>query len=540
MDPDLMEPVGSLLGHFERAVAEAADAVALWYFDRELSFGEVSARSWSLARGLHDRGVGPGDRVAVLGQNTPVTVIVHVAVWRLGGVVVPLNPMLTARELGFQLTDSGSKIVIVEADRAPEMEQAVAGTEVESVLVSFAAELLGDDVAEVVRGAATRVDLPSGWELVGPLLRPADHQPGPTRIPAPDDIALLTYTSGTTGVPKAATNTHANAAFSAEVYRSWQRLGPGDVILGAAPLFHITGLIAHIGTAFVSRCPLVLGYRFEPATILRLIDLHRCTTTVAAITAYISLMDHPEFGRARLDGFDKLFSGGAPVAPGVVARWEDLTGTYIHNAYGLTETTSPSHLVPLGTRAPVDELTGALSVGVPVPSTYCRVVDVDSGEDVPPGEVGELLTAGPQVVPGYWRRPEQNLECFVDGRWLRTGDIARADTEGWHYVVDRAKDMIVASGFKVWPREVEDVFATHPAVSEAAVVGVEDPYRGEAPIAFVVPVPGAEVTAAELESHARANLAAYKIPRKIEVVTALPKTATGKILRRELRETGPA
>jgi long-chain acyl-CoA synthetase len=222
------------------------------------------------------------------------------------------------------------------------------------------------------------------------------------------------------------------------------------------------------------------------------------------------------------------------VAPATVERWERLTGSYIHNFYGLTETTSPSHAVPLGRRAPVDPDSGALSVGLPLPSTEVRIVDLETGERLPPGEIGELWTRGPQVVPGYWQRPDATAESFTEG-FLHTGDVGKMDAEGWFYIVDRAKDMINASGYKVWPREVEDVLYQHPAVREAAVVGVPDPYRGETVKAYISLRPGADTDPGELAMYCKERLAAYKYPRQVEILPDLPKTASGKILRRELR-----
>ncbi|WPD18562.1 AMP-binding protein [Thermaerobacter composti] len=369
------------------------------------------------------------------------------------------------------------------------------------------------------------------------LCRRLDGAPDPGAEPAPDDVALLTYTSGTTGSPKGAMNTHGNVAYNAEVYRTWMRLGPGDVVVGAAPLFHITGLIGHLAVAGLAGIPVILGYRFDAGEMLRLIERWRGTFMVAAITAYIALMNHPDFRRRDLASLRKAYSGGAPIPAAVVERFEAATGAYIHNIYGLTETTSPSHAVPYGVRAPVDPESGALSVGVPVPGAVVKVVDLDTGEELPPGEVGEILTSGPMVVAGYWQKPEETARALPGG-WLHTGDVGRMDEHGWFYVIDRKKDMIIASGFKVWPREVEDVLYQHPAVREAAVIGVPDPYRGEtvkAVVALKPDYPG-EVTPEELIAFCRERMAAYKYPRQVEIVPELPKTLTGKILRRVLRQ----
>jgi long-chain acyl-CoA synthetase len=247
-------------------------------------------------------------------------------------------------------------------------------------------------------------------------------------------------------------------------------------------------------------------------------------------------MNHPEIEKRDLSSLSKVCSGGAPISPATVRRFQELTGSYIHSFYGLTETTSPSHAVPLGGAAPVDPEFGALAVGLPVPSTEVKVMDPDTGRELPAGELGEIWIRGPQVVPGYWQRPDATEESFSDG-FLHTGDVGRMDAQGWFYVVDRIKDMINASGYKVWPREVEDLLYQHPAVREAAVVGVPDPYRGETVKAFVSLRAGEVVGPEELIHFCRDRIAAYKAPRLVEVVEEVPKTATGKFLRRKLRES---
>jgi long-chain acyl-CoA synthetase len=306
-----------------------------------------------------------------------------------------------------------------------------------------------------------------------------------------------------------------------------------------APLFHITGLVCHLSASRASATPLLLMHRFEPGELLRLVERWRGTYVIGPLTAFIALLDHADLELRDLSSLTKVASGGAPVYPAVVERWERLTGTYLHNTYGLTETAAPSHLVRRGERAPVDPESGALSIGRPISDTESRIVLVEGGGDAAPGELGEIVTRGPAVTPGYWGRPEETAHALRDG-WLHTGDVGRRDADGWFFIVDRIKDMIVAGGFKVWPRDVEDALYTHPAVQEAAVVGAPDPYRGETVVAHVVLRPGASATEDELIAHCRERLAVYKAPRVVNLVDELPKTASGKVLRRELREAGPA
>jgi long-chain acyl-CoA synthetase len=257
------------------------------------------------------------------------------------------------------------------------------------------------------------------------------------------------------------------------------------------------------------------------------------TFTVGSITVFIAMMNAPTASQRDTSAFKKIVSGGAPIAPATVEAFERQFGAYIHNIYGLTETTSPSHCTPFGMRAPVDEASGALSVGVPIFNTTVRIVD-ENDQELPAGEVGEIVTEGPQVVPGYWNKPEETENAIPGGR-LHTGDVGLMDENGWFYIVDRKKDQINAAGYKVWPREVEDVLYSHEAVREAAVVGVPDAYRGETVKAFVSLKPGAEVDTETLIAFCKERMAAYKYPRQIEFIDELPKTVSGKVLRRELR-----
>jgi long-chain acyl-CoA synthetase len=468
---------------FAATVQRAPDAPAIHYRDATLTHRELDERAGAVAAALAARGVAGGDRVALVMQNVPEFAIATLATWKAGAIVVPINPMLKEREVRVLLDDCEPAGPFTDAE-----------------------------IAELARAHAGQT--------------PPDPGLGP------DDVAFLTYTSGTTGPPKGAMNTHANVVFSSQIYRDWVGLGSGDVILGAAPLFHITGLVAHLGVTLLTGGSLVLFHRFDAETALELIERHRVTFTTGAITVFIALLNAE--GRRDTSTLRAIVSGGAPIAPATVAAFEERFGVYIHNIYGLTETTSPSHCVPIGSRAPVDPASGALSVGVPVYGTVVRVVD-EAGDDVPAGEVGELVTAGPQVVPGYWQRPDETEHALPDGQ-LHTGDVGFMDADGWFYVVDRKKDQINAAGFKVWPREVEDVLYGHPAVREVAVVGVPDDYRGETVKAFVSLRPGERADADELIAFCRERMAAYKYPRLVEFVEELPRTASGKVLRRVLRD----
>jgi long-chain acyl-CoA synthetase len=513
--------------------AEAAGRPCLYYFDTAVTGGTVQADSDALAVALAARGLGRGDRLALFLQNVPQFVIALLAAWKLGAIAVPVNPMLKERELRYVLADSGAKALLSLQDLWVAVgARAVRDTEVTVAITTSPLDYL-DAAAPAVLAGVSRVATPGAIDLAELLREHAGERPSPVTL-GPADVAMLTYTSGTTGEPKGAMNSHGNVVFNACAFREWMSLNPQDVVLGGAPLFHITGLIAHIAVGMLVPMPIVLGYRFEPATIIGLAERHRCTFTVMAITAFTALANDPSVAAADLSSLTKAYSGGAPIAPSIVERFEREVGPYIRNVYGLTETTSPSHAVPFGRRAPVDPASGALSVGVPVFNTVVRILD-DEGKELPPGEVGEIATSGPMVVPGYWNRPDATARTLPGGE-LRTGDVGFMDSDGWFYLVDRKKDMIVAAGFKVWPREVEDTLVRHPAVREAAVVGVPDAYRGETVWAYVSLRPGFAATPEELIEFCRAEMAAYKYPRRIEVLPDLPKTPTGKLLRRELRQ----
>lgn len=532
---DITPEFTTMLDLFRATATRAPEAPAVKYFDGVLTFAELDARSDALASALADRGFGAGDRLAVYTQNNPAFVVGLLAAWKAGGAAVAINPMNKHRELTYLLADSGATALLCLEELYDSVaREVVAGSEVRVETVVTCSPL--DDQSrndERVLGGAER-SRPEGTHDLGDLLQEyAGRTPAPAS-PKGEDVAILTYTSGTTGVPKGAMNTHANLAFNSQTYRDWMGLGPDDAVLGVAPLFHITGLVGHVGVALLAGCPLVLAHRFEPHVVMDAIREHRPTFTVGSITVFISLSGLEGASKEDWSSFRMLYSGGAPIAPAVTDQFEQKTGLYIHNIYGLTETNSPSHAVPLGQKAPVDPSSGALSVGVPVFNTVVRILD-EEGKEAPVGEVGEIVTSGPQVVPGYWQKPEATEQSLPGGE-LRTGDVGFMDEKGWFYLVDRKKDMINAAGYKVWPREVEDVLYGHPAVREAAVVGVPDEYRGETVKAYVSLKPGVSVTEQELIEFAKGEMAAYKYPRSVVFLDELPKTTTGKILRRELRD----
>jgi long-chain acyl-CoA synthetase len=520
------------LAMFQAALRRSPEQTLIYYFDQPLSTRRVDELSDAFACALTEHGIQRGDRVAVYLQNVPQFVIAMLGTWKAGGIMVSVNPMLRHKEVALILNDSGARFLVTLESLFHEVAQGVLPeTQVAHVFTTSELEFLGDTRPNLLKDSK-RQACAGTTDLLSALARLQGRKPAPIEIKS-GDTALLTYTSGTTGPPKGAMNTHANIVYNTQTYRAWMDLSSKDVILGVAPLFHITGLIAQITTSFLLPCPQILYYRFDPATSAELVEKHGATFVVASITVFIALMNNDDAKRRDFSTLKKVYSGGAPVAPATVDAFKQIFGAYIHNIYGMTETTSPTHAVPLGGDAPVDPNTGALAVGIPVCGAMVHIVD-DEGKELPVGEVGEIVSGGPMVVPGYWQKPEESAKAF-EARGIHTGDVGFMDAQGWFYIVDRKKDLIIASGYKVWPREVEDVLYGHPAVREAAVVGVVDAYRGETIKAFVSLKAGMQATPEDIIEFCKDRMAAYKRPRVVELVDELPKTASGKIMRRELR-----
>jgi len=535
--PGAIEPANTTaLDMFRTTRVRYPDRALVHYFDRSITAAQLDAMSDSLAVALQQRGTEPGDRIAVYLQNIPQVVIAVLAAWKCGAAVVPCNPMWRGRELSKVLSDSGARVLICQDDLYREVARAVlSSTAVQHTITTSALDFLTEGaVPSRLLAASSREWHADAVDLVEVMTQHAEQAPEPIEI-AGHDVAFMVYTSGTTGAPKAALNTHRNVVFATTVYERWIGLTAEDTILGLAPLFHVTGLVGHLTLSMLTGSALVLFYRFDPEEACRLTERYRATFTVSSVTAFIALLNSGAMPRFDLTSLTKVYTGGAPTPPGVLADWHGRTGTRIQPMYGLTEATSPTHMTPHGVVPPVDPRTGVMSIGVPVFNTDVRIV-TDRGTDASPGEIGELVIAGPQIVSRYWRRPKETA-ASLRNRELRTGDVGFMDEAGWFYLVDRAKDMIIASGFKVWPREVEEVLYLHPAVREAAVVGIPDPYRGETIKAVVSLKPGHTATTDDITQFARAQLAAYKYPRVVEIVDELPKTTSGKIMRRLLRAT---
>ncbi len=466
-----------------------------------LAYPDLDERSARVAGLLGERGVGPGDRVGLVLPNVAEFPVLYYGVLRAGAVVVPMNPLLKAREVEYYLGDSGARLIFAWQATAAEAAKG--------------AEAAGAGFVGVAPGEFDR------------LLD--DHAPQ-TEVTsrADDDTAVILYTSGTTGRPKGAELTHANLARNAAVSATTLfHLEPEDVVMGCLPLFHSFGQTCGLNATVSSGACLTLLPRFDPGKALEVIQRDRVTVFEGVPTMYLALLSRASHDDHDTSSLRVCVSGGAALPVEALRGFEDAFGCVILEGYGLSETS------PVASFNHPDRERKPGSVGTPIEGVQMRLVD-PLGQDVPAGEVGEIVIRGHNLMKGYWRREDATREAVPDG-WLRTGDLARQDEEGYFFIVDRKKDLIIRGGYNVYPREIEEVLYEHPAVAEAAVVGIPHPAHGEEVGAAVVLKPGAEATPADLRAFVKERVAAYKYPRHVWLEAALPKTATGKLLRREVQ-----
>jgi long-chain acyl-CoA synthetase len=494
-----------------------------------------------MAAALAELGIRKGDRIAIMLPNSPQFVITFYAAMRLGAIVVNTNPTYTAPEIQHQLADSGAETIVLLNLFLPRLRAAQAQLpQLSRVIVTTIEESLPFPISALVRRILRHEP---DWVEVTPdtttyrftdlLSHDRPMPPVPER--SPDDVALFQYTGGTTGVPKAAMLTHRNLVANALQASAWlpsQQPG-GERMMCAIPFFHVYGMTVGMNLAIALAAEMIVVPNPRPIEqVMHVIQRERATLFPGVPAMYIGIINHPDVASYDLSSVRACISGAAPLPMEVQERFGAITGGRLVEGYGLTEAAPISHCNPLfGLRKPG-------SIGIPLPDVEAKVVDLESDKPIPPGAdtAGELLIRGPQVMKGYWNRPEDTAACLSPDGWLRTGDIAKIDADGYFAIVDRKKDIIIASGYKVLPREIEDVLYTHPSVQEVAVAGVPDPYRGETVKAYIVPKAGAQPRREELIAHCRASLAPYKIPKLIEFRSELPKTAIGKVLRRMLIE----
>lgn len=506
-------------------------------FSAPLTYRQIDGLANRFANALIAQGVRPGDRIALHLPNLPQFIVCFYGALKAGAAVVPINPLYTARELTRVLKNSEPSVVVTLSRLAPQVNEALAESSGVSVIISEPYDFfpwLWRLIARLrMRGQSGAV---AGPRLTA-LLRRAS--PRPPKVPVdPESLAVLQYTGGTTGVPKGAMLSHRNLVVNCTQMRHWlSDIREGEErFLAVVPFFHVYGLTVALNTpvAVGASVICVLMAMFDTRLVAETIARYRPTIFPGAPAVYLAINQLKDVRRYNLSSVKVCVSGSASMPREVQAEFERLTGATVVEGYGLTEASPGTHTNPVhGVRK-----TG--SIGMPMPDTDARIVDQDTGEgDVAPGEAGELIIRGPQVMQGYWRTPDETAATLRDG-WLYTGDIARMDDDGYFYIVDRKKDLVIIGGLKVYPREIEEVLHEHPKVREAVVVGVPHRVRGEQLVAHVVLKDGAVGDAREIRREliefCRSRLATYKVPRRVRIVDALPKSAVGKPLRREIRE----
>lgn len=532
-------PIHSLL---EGAVKRHADRPALEFLGFELTYAQLWEQAKRFATALEQLGVKKGDRVAIMLPNCPQFVIAFFGASMIGAVVVNTSPLYVARELEHQLRDSGAETLILLNLFYPRYREIASTVPVKRVIVTSVSDYLPFPKS-ILYPLKTKRE--GQWVEVKPeqhifffkrLI--AKYPASPAKIGIdPDDLALLQYTGGTTGTPKGAMLTHRNLMANVWQAVSWTpNLRDGaEVTLGVIPFFHVYGMTVAMNMALKSAGKIVLLPRFNTKDVLEAIQKHKVTMFPGVPTMYVAINNHADVKKYNLSSVNICLSGAAPLPLEVAQEFERITGGKLLEGYGLTETSPCTHNNPVnGVRRPG-------SIGLPLPSVDCRVVD-QNGSSVAVGQIGELAICGPNVMRGYWQKPDETAQVFRDdldggntiGRYLMTGDMGRMDADGYFEIVDRKKDMIAASGYNVYPREVEEVLYQHPSVQEAVVIGVPDAYRGETVKAFVVLKSGEATSSEQILEFCKLRLSPYKVPKQLEFRNELPKTLIGKILRRVL------
>jgi long-chain acyl-CoA synthetase len=518
------------------AAGRSPDRTALFFFGKKTTYRELWDQVRRLARSFQDLGLEPGERLAVLLPNCPQLAASYYAILAAGGVAVLLNPLLSPKEIAYQLDDAGCRKLVVLDHLLPKLESAADAVSLEQVMVTSLAEALPWPLSWLYPFKARRQGLATGFAPAPGRLRFRDllRAEPLAELPQinPEGPAVLQYTGGTTGVPKAAVLSHRNLLANVVQINAWlPRIQYGaERVVGLIPFFHSFGLTVCLNWPVSQAGKVLILPKFDIKTFIALLRKNRPTVLPGVPTLFVALINHPDLPRLDFSQMWACISGSAPLPLEVRDRFEQITGCRIMEGYGLTEAGPVTHLNPYHRERPPG------SMGLPFPGTRARIVDAETGlQDLPPGEVGELVIEGPQVMSGYWRRPEETALVLRDG-WLFTGDLANMDEKGYFYIIDRKKDLIIDAGFKIYPREVEEVLFQHPQVQEAVAYGLPDPYRGELVKVVIVPRPGVELTAEEIIEYCTPRLAAYKVPKIVEFRTELPKSLVGKVLRRLLRE----
>ena len=532
----LIYPSMPVQDYLTKAYEKYPEKVAIHFMGKEITYDELYHSSMKFGNYLQKLGIKKGDRVSIMLPNCPQAVISFYGVLYAGGVVVMTNPLYTEREIAYQMKDSGAKAIIGLDILFPRISKVLKDTNLENVIVTgikdyltFPKNLVYPIIQKKQYGMTVKVEHRGINHLFTEIMKTAQPTVVETPFDFEEDLALLQYTGGTTGSPKGVMLTHKNIISNATMCDSWLYKGKKgeEVIMGIIPLFHVYGLTTVLILSVMLGYKMVLLPKFDPETALKTINKQKPTLFPGAPTLYIGLMNHPDIAKYDLSSIEACLSGSAPLPAEVQEKFEALTGGKLVEGYGLTETSPVTH-----SNLVWGERTKG-SIGLPYPDTDCKIFQTGTTNPVPNGEIGEIAIKGPQVMKGYWNKPEETAATIVDG-WLLTGDLGYMDDEGHFFIVDRKKDMIIAGGFNIYPREIEEVLYEHEAVQECVVAGIPDPYRGETVKAYIVLKEGYTITEEEFNTYCREHLASFKVPRIYEFRKELPKTAVGKILRRSL------
>jgi fatty-acyl-CoA synthase len=532
---NLIAPATNLFYNAEVSARRYPDKPFLVYYDTQVSFAAFHNEAERIAGYLEQVcGVQKGDRVLLLMQNSPQFIIGYYGILRANAVVVPLNPMNLTQELLRYAKDAGAATMLVSQELYPRVEPLLKSRDLEHVIVAAYSDYLKEPTTLTVPDfiSAPRVDHHSQGLALWKDVLAADLRPGPLTA-GPDDLCVMPYTSGTTGQPKGCMHTHRTVMHTAVAGAQWFALQPEMTLLAVAPMFHVTGMQGGMnGPLFVGNT-MVLLPRWDREVAAQCVERYKVASWTAIPTMIQDFFLNPNIGKYDLSSIQRLSGGGAAMPAAVAQRLANVGITYVEG-YGLTETIGATHINPA-------DHSKQQCLGIPIHDVDSRIIDPATLQELPPGEVGEIIMHGPQVFLGYWKKPEDTAQVFMelDGKqFFRSGDLGKMDEEGYFFIVDRLKRMINASGYKVWPTEIESLMYQHPAVQEACVIGTKDAHRGETVKAVIVLRAEwrGKIEAQPIIDWCRENMAAYKVPRVIEFADALPKSGTGKIMWRELQE----
>ncbi|MEH7332658.1 AMP-binding protein [Neobacillus drentensis] len=530
----------SVQTYLVNAAEHYPEKIAIHFMGKDMTYKQLYDDALKFACYLQEKlGITKSDRVAIMLPNTPQAVICYFGILMAGGIVVQTNPLYTERELEYQMKDSGAKAIITLDILYPRVSKVMPQTDLQHIIVTaikdylpFPKNLVYPFIQKKQYGIVVNVKHEGSTHLLTEILKMKPKKLTSYEVNVEEDLALLQYTGGTTGSPKGVMLTHKNLITNTTMSEKWiYKCKPGEEsLLAIVPFFHVYGMTVCMLLSIKMACKLILLPKFDALTTLKTIQKQRPTLFPGAPTIYIGLLNHPDLKKYDLSSIAACISGSAPLPLEVQENFEKVTGGKLVEGYGLSEASPVTHSNFLWD---VERVKG--SIGVPYPDTDAKVVSTDTGEPMQIKEIGEIVIKGPQIMKGYWNRPEETAEVLKDG-WLYTGDLGYMDEQGYFYVVDRKKDMIIAGGYNIYPREIEEVLYEHPDVIEAVAAGISDPYRGETVKAYIVLKEGSKVTPEEMNQFARKFLAAYKAPRLYEFRKELPKSAVGKILRRMLVE----